>query len=199
MRNEKNLWEYFFKNDRKSATFGSGPRPDFDPDNPTNSVCSFILAALPSLQLHTCVSGGAIIYRFKAQSIVALSSTEAELIAAVITANTAQFLRSALRELGFPQDSPTPIYEDNKSAIDIVNAFTYSGGVIVYRSKAQSIVALSSTEAELIATVTAAKTDRFLRSVLRELGFPQDNPTPIYKENISAIDIVNSNKPTERS
>ena len=33
-------------------------------------------------------------------------------------------------------------------------AFTYSGGAIVYRSKAQSIVALNSTEAELIAAVT---------------------------------------------
>ena len=37
-------------------------------------------------------------------------------------------------------------------------AFTYSGLAIVYRSKAQSIVALSSTEAELIAAVTAVKT-----------------------------------------
>ena len=78
-------------------------------------------------------------------------------------------------------------------------AFTYSGGAIVYRSKAQSIVALSSTEAELIAAVTAAKTAWFLRSVLWELGFPQDGPTPIYEDNKSAIDIVNSNKPTERS
>ena len=79
------------------------------------------------------------------------------------------------------------------------DAFTYSGGAIVYRSKAQSIVALSSTEAELIAAVTAAKTARYLRSILRELGFEQSDPTPIYEDNMSAIDIVNSNKPTERS
>ena len=39
-------------------------------------------------------------------------------------------------------------------------AFTYSGEAIVYRSKAQSVVALSSTEAELIAAVTTAKTAR---------------------------------------
>ena len=78
-------------------------------------------------------------------------------------------------------------------------AFTYSGGAIVYRSKAQSIVALSSTEAELIAAVTAAKTVRYLRSILSELGFEQTEPTPIYEDNRSAIDIVNSNKPTERS
>ena len=78
-------------------------------------------------------------------------------------------------------------------------AFTYSGGAIVYRSKAQSIIALSSTETELIAAVTAAKTARYIRSVMSELGFPQDGPTPIYEDNESAITIVNSRKPTERS
>jgi hypothetical protein len=78
-------------------------------------------------------------------------------------------------------------------------ALTYSGGAIVYRSKAQAITALSSTEAELIAAVTAAKTVRFVRSVLKELGFPQKEPTPIYEDNKPTIDIVNSGKPTQRS
>ena len=35
--------------------------------------------------------------------------------------------------------------------------------------------------------------------MLSNLGFPQDGPTPIFEDNKSAIDIVNSNKPTERS
>ena len=78
-------------------------------------------------------------------------------------------------------------------------AFTYSRGAVVYKSKAQSITALSWTEAELIAVVTAAKTVRFVRSVLAELGFPQEGPTPIYEDNKPTIDIVNSGKPTQRS
>ena len=78
-------------------------------------------------------------------------------------------------------------------------AFTYAGGAIVYRSKAQSITAQSSTEAEFIAAVTAAKTAKYLRSVLIELGFPQNEPTPIYEDNASAIEIINAQKPTERS
>ena len=78
-------------------------------------------------------------------------------------------------------------------------ALTYAGGAIVYRSKAQSITAQSSTEAEVIAAVTAAKTVRYIRFVLSELGFPQNDPTPIYEDNASAIDIVNSQKPTERT
>ena len=50
-------------------------------------------------------------------------------------------------------------------------AFTYSGGAIVHRAKAQLIVAFSSTEAELSAAVTATKTARYIRSVMSELGF----------------------------
>ena len=51
-------------------------------------------------------------------------------------------------------------------------AFTYCGGAIVYKSKTQGVNALSSTEAEFIAAVTAAKTVLYLRSMLIELGFP---------------------------
>ena len=34
---------------------------------------------------------------------------------------------------------------------------------------------------------------------MAELGFTQEGPTPIYEDNKSAITIVNSRKPTERS
>ena len=88
-------------------------------------------------------------------------------------------------------------YKKRRSTTGFV--FTYSGGAIVYRSKAQSITALSSTEAELIAAVTAGKTARFIRSVLSELGFPQEDATPVYEDNKPTIDIVNSGKPTQRS
>ena len=77
--------------------------------------------------------------------------------------------------------------------------FTYAGGAVVYRSKTQSLTALSSTEAEFIAAVTAAKTAKYIRSVLSELGFKQEEPTPIYEDNKPTIDIVASQKPTERT
>ena len=44
--------------------------------------------------------------------------------------------------------------------------FTFPRAAVVYRSKNQSINVLSYTEAEPIAAVTDAKTDRFLRSML---------------------------------
>ena len=46
---------------------------------------------------------------------------EAELISYVATENTDGFLRYMLRRLGFPQESPTAIYEDSDPTIDIVN------------------------------------------------------------------------------
>jgi len=78
-------------------------------------------------------------------------------------------------------------------------AFTYSGGAIVYRSKTQSLTALSSTEAEFIAAVTAAKTAKYIRSILADLGFEENGPTPIYEDNKPTIDIVAASKPTERT
>ena len=78
-------------------------------------------------------------------------------------------------------------------------AFLLNFGVISYRSKTQSTTATSSTEAEFIAAVTAAKHAKYLRAVLLELGYPQDGPTPLYEDNMSAINMINNRVPTERS
>ena len=77
--------------------------------------------------------------------------------------------------------------------------FTCCGGAIVYRSKTQSVTAISSTEAEFIAAVSCVKIALYLRSILYELGFTCKGTTPIYKDNASTIDIVNSSVPTERA
>jgi len=57
----------------------------------------------------------------------------------------------------------------------------------------------SSTEAELIAANAAAKVTKYLRFILHELGYAQNEPTPIYEDIDSAISIVNHNRPTDRS
>jgi hypothetical protein len=61
------------------------------------------------------------------------------------------------------------------------------GGVIAYRTATQTITATSSTEAEFMAAVSAAKQVRYLRSILSDLKLPLDKPTPIYEDNLSAI------------
>ena len=77
--------------------------------------------------------------------------------------------------------------------------FLFGNSVITYRSKTQPVTATSSTEAEFMAAVSAAKHAKYLRAVLLELGFPQDGPTPLYEDNMSAINMINNRVPTERS
>ena len=78
-------------------------------------------------------------------------------------------------------------------------AFLLAGGAVSYRCKTQSITATSSTEAEFLAAVTAAKHAKYLRAILKELGFPQQEPTPLHCDNQSAIQMINARVPTERS
>jgi len=68
-----------------------------------------------------CLAGGVVAYCSRTQSICAQSSTKAELIAANAAAKVTKCLRFILHELGYTQTEPTPIYEDNDSAIKIVN------------------------------------------------------------------------------
>ena len=78
-------------------------------------------------------------------------------------------------------------------------AIMLSGGAVSYRTKMQSITATSSTEAEFLAAVFAAKQVKYLRAILLELGFDQEEPTFIYEDNQSAIKMINARVPTERS
>ena len=77
--------------------------------------------------------------------------------------------------------------------------FMLRGGVIACRCSTQSIVATSSTEAEFIAAVAAAKVAIYLRSIMHQLGYQQNHPTTLYEDNSSAIQMVNAKKPTNRS
>ena len=55
-------------------------------------------------------------------------------------------------------------------------------------------------EAEFIAAHTAAKIAKYLRMILKQLGYEQKKPTPIHIDNMSALQIINNNtSPTERT
>ena len=51
---------------------------------------------------------------------------------------------------------------------------------------------LSSTEAEYVALCEATTEVVWLRRLLREIGFPQSEPTIMYEDNKSCIDMVHS-------
>mmetsp|Transcript_14552 Transcript_14552/g.20797 ORF Transcript_14552/g.20797 Transcript_14552/m.20797 type:complete len:1557 (+) Transcript_14552:1335-6005(+) len=67
-------------------------------------------------------AGGAIGYKTKYQDTIALSSTEAEFVAACDTAKLILYFRSLLDDLGIPQREATVIYEDNRGALMMVEA-----------------------------------------------------------------------------
>jgi hypothetical protein len=72
------------------------------------------------------------------------------------------------------------------------SGYTYklTGGAISWSSKKQSSIALSSTEAEYIAGVHAAKEAIWLRRLLSELRLPDHDPTTLRMDNQSAIAIA---------
>ena len=74
-----------------------------------------------------------------------------------------------------------------------------AGGTITYKTKFQDIVALSSTEAEFIAACDAGKTCLYIRSILEDLGIPQDQATILYEDNKGAIAMANAGRPTKRT
>ena len=76
---------------------------------------------------------------------------------------------------------------------------TLCRAAICYRSKVQTSTTISSTEAELVASVLCAKAVKYVRLILTELDLPQFDPTPIYEDNAASILIVNASRPTPRT
>ena len=67
-------------------------------------------------------AGGAIAYKSKYQEVIALSTTEAEFVAACDAAKIILFLRSILEDLGLSQTHATTLFEDNNGALMMANA-----------------------------------------------------------------------------
>jgi hypothetical protein len=65
------------------------------------------------------IGSGAISWSSKLQSIVTLSTTEAEYVAAVEAAKEIVWLRQFLSELGYSAESPSVLRMDNQSAISV--------------------------------------------------------------------------------
>jgi hypothetical protein len=77
----------------------------------------------------------------------------------------------------------------NNEDLKSTSAYVYlgAGGAITWKSKKQSIVALSSTEAEYVALAEAGREACWLRNLYGELGFTQTTPTIIRADNEGSI------------
>lgn len=67
------------------------------------------------------VTGGAVSWMSRLQATVALSSTEAEYMSACAGAQEAKHLRGVMASMGFMQEGPTVIHEDNQGCIALAN------------------------------------------------------------------------------
>jgi hypothetical protein len=79
------------------------------------------------------LNGAAIAWKSKRQSVVALSTAEAEFIAASSMIQEVIYARRLLDNLGFPQSGPTVVYEDNATCIK------WAGGAVGGSDRAKHI------------------------------------------------------------
>jgi hypothetical protein len=72
-------------------------------------------------------------------------------------------------------------------------AFLVHGRAVLWSSKTQAIIMLSSTEAEYIAGTHAAKEAKWLLMLLLEIGVDVPRPFPLLADNMSAIALTKDN------
>ena len=75
----------------------------------------------------------------------------------------------------------------------------FAGSPVLYRSRYQPTVSLSSTESEFIAAAEAGKMALYLRYLLDELNIEQTAATKLYEDNSGAISMANAQRPTRRT
>ena len=68
------------------------------------------------------IAGGAVSWSSRLQPTVALSSTEAEYLALCAAAQEAIHLRQLLSDLGFKQERPTVIFDDNQGCVALAKS-----------------------------------------------------------------------------
>ena len=66
------------------------------------------------------LNGGPVSWMSKLQQTVAVSTTEAEYMAASFCASEVMFLRGLLEDVGFAQQGPTLLHEDNQGAVHLM-------------------------------------------------------------------------------
>jgi hypothetical protein len=78
-----------------------------------------------------------------------------------------------------------------RSTTSLVARFNKS--IVIWRSELQKTISLSTAEAEYYAVSEMAIEIIYLSNLLRNMGFPQDDDTPIYEDNTACIEWGNHN------
>lgn len=119
-----------------------------------------------------------------------------------------RYLKSHQFSIVFDNENVLNCYADADWGSNVIDRKSYSGfvlffagGPIAWESKKQDIVALSSMEAEYIAMCQAVKEITFHRSLLKEIGFENENqkPTTLFCDNQGAQFLTKSHMTLKRS
>ena len=114
------------------------------------------------------------------------------------------FSESEIEQRKTPQMDIIKAYVDSDHASDSSHRRSVSGyhiklagGAILYKTKYQSVVAQSSTEAEFIAAAEAGKNILYLRTIMEQIGIKQHHATILYEDNQGALLMAQAGQPTK--
>ncbi|SGZ29597.1 BQ5605_C051g12550 [Microbotryum silenes-dioicae] len=84
------------------------------------------------------------------------------------------------------------LFADDPESRRLVGAYAsmLAGGVISWQSKQQSMIATSTTEAEILSASSATREAIWLRRLAGDVGIPQAQPTIIQEDNAACIQIA---------
>jgi hypothetical protein len=88
--------------------------------------------------------------------------------------------------------------KDNRHSVSGYSIFL-NGAVILWKSKLQKPLALSSAEAEYYAMCEAAKDVKYISMVLRYFGIEVEFPITMYCDNVGAIFMTENASATSRT
>ena len=74
-----------------------------------------------------------------------------------------------------------------------------AGAAVLCKSHFQDTTDLSSTAAEFITAVEAGKYIILVRSILNDIGLPQDDATVLYENNQGSLLMASAQQPTKRT
>jgi len=93
-------------------------------------------------------------------------------------------------------DAAYACHPDSKSHSGCTLHLGRNSGSLITMSKKQTVTADSSTVAEFVATHIVTKEIMWARSFLSSVGYPQNEPTILYEDNMSTISMI-KNKSNE--
>jgi hypothetical protein len=168
--------------------------PDLDDDNSAADRTEYlrILGSLSYLVGMTRCDGA---YLVSVASTKAVNPTKRDL--RILKRGVRYFLGTPDYGITFSPDGPISLvcfvdasyacHDDAKSQTGYSFCLGPTDPVFYARSAKQKITALSSTEAEYIALCEATREVVHLRQLLTDIGFPQEHPTPVFKDNSACI------------